>query len=131
MIGLDTNVLVRLLVEDDVEQTRRAVALLEQAQAGGEPLYLDTIVMVETAWVLRSIYRATPADVAEAVAGLLENTAYELGDRASVEAALALYRASRADFADCLIAVRGDAAGCRHTVTFDAAAASIPGLRQL
>lgn len=131
MIGLDTNILVRLLVEDDVEQAKRAVALLEKAQASEESLHLDPIVLVETAWVLRSVYRASPADIAEAVASLLGNPAYEIGDRALVEAALALYQENRAEFADCLIAVRNHAAGCRHTATFDAQAGSVRGMRLL
>ena len=131
MIGLDTNVLVRLLVEDDVGQTRRAIALLEQARAGGEMLYLDPIVIVETAWVLRSFYHATPADIAEAIASLLGNAAYEIGDRRTIEAALRLYQDGKADFADCLIVTRNLAAACRHTVTFDARAALLTGMNRL
>jgi predicted nucleic-acid-binding protein len=131
VIGLDTNVLVRLLVEDDVEQTRRAIALLEQARTGGEMLYLDPVVMVETAWVLRSFYHATSADIAEAITSVLGNTAYEIGDRPAIEAALRLYQDSKADFADCLIAARNLAVGCRHTITFDAKAASLAGMSSL
>lgn len=131
MIGLDTNVLVRLLAEDDVEQTRRAIALLEQARADGETLYLDPIVMVETAWVLRSLYHATPADIAEAIASVLGNAAYEIGDRPSIEAALRLYQDGKADFADCLIAARNLAVGCRHTITFDTRDALLAGMHRL
>lgn len=131
MIGLDTNVLIRLLVDDDPAQTARARELLNQAHALREMLYLDTVVLVETAWVLRRAYRATRADIASAIRACLDSVAYEIADRPMVEEALARYSAGKADFADCLIAARSIAAGCSHTATFDEAAATLDGMRSI
>lgn len=131
MIGLDTNVLIRLLIGDDPAQTARAQEILKRAHTAQESLYLDAIVLAEAVWVLRRVYRATRADIASTLRALLDSVAYEIGDRPEVEVALARYLAGNADFADCLIAARSIAAGCRHTVTFDEDASGIEGMQAI
>jgi predicted nucleic-acid-binding protein len=56
MLGLDTNVVMRLLVSDDAEQTRRARKLIEQSLAREEPVLVSLLVLIESEWVLRSSY---------------------------------------------------------------------------
>lgn len=131
MIGLDTNVLVRLLVDDDPAQTARARAFLNEARSSREMLYLDTVVLVETSWVLRRVYRATRTDIEDAIRACLDSAAYDIADRPTVEEALARYSAGKADFADCLIAARSIAAGCRYAVTFDEEAAALDGMQAI
>lgn len=131
MIGLDTNVLLRLWVQDDPGQAdaaRRFVAEHGQAPAS---LRLADAAVLEAAWTLKSVYRYSRAQIAAAIKSLLDEPAYALADRGRMQAALERYRRSRADFGDCLIAADNAAAGCEFTVTFDRSAAGLPGMREL
>ena len=67
VIAIDTNVLVRILVEDDVAQTRSARSLVERAATDGAALFVSTVVICETTWVLRSGYRSSRTEIAAAL----------------------------------------------------------------
>ena len=123
MIGLDTNVLVRYLVRDDPAQSRRARVYLESTCTNASPGFVSHVVLSELCWVLRAAYRYGRAAVAAVIDALLRTPQLRLEDEALVAAALALYRGSDADFADCLIGLAHKNAGCETTVTFDARAA--------
>jgi predicted nucleic-acid-binding protein len=128
---LDTNVLVRLLVSDDVKQARRAEALAKDAERTGEPLFVPLTVALELEWVLRSRYTFPKALVLKTLVNLLETREIEFQDEASVERALFFYRTRNADFAECLHL------GCAITsnrlplVTFDRGAARLAGAQLL
>lgn len=121
MIGLDSNVLVRYLVQDDVEQAKAATALIEGECTDESPGYVDAVVLAEIVWVLTSAY-GYPKEAVERVIRQLLRTA-EIEDRDTAWAALRQFEAGAADFADHLIAWRNRAAGCRVTYTFDRRAA--------
>ena len=129
MIGLDTNVLVRLLTRDEPAQTARAEALLRQARDTGQILRIDAVVLVETVWVLQRAYRTARTEIAAVLAALLDNAAFDIADRSAVETASRLFAEGRADFADCLIAARNEEAGCAFTATFDRGALEVPGMK--
>jgi predicted nucleic-acid-binding protein len=97
VIAVDTNILVRYLVEDDVAQTDRAEAVLRNRSV----LLLKT-VLLETEWVLRTLYRFERAAIEEALTRLLGLPGIEVEDRAAVALALAWYGQNRLDFADAL-----------------------------
>jgi predicted nucleic-acid-binding protein len=130
VIGLDTNVLVRFLVQDDLEQTAAATALIS-GLTEAEPGYVCREVLVELVWVLDRAYGLGRADIARALDGLLE--AQELVIEAADRVALAAdrYRKGGAGFADQMVALAGQGAGCRETATFDRKAVGIPGMRLL
>jgi predicted nucleic-acid-binding protein len=128
MLGIDTNVLVRLLVEDHAEQTRRARRLVEAAAEAGEPVVVSLLVLVETEWVLRSRYELGKYDVQNGFRRLLEVPSFRFEGEAAVEEALYLWNESACGFADCLIAAHHRRMGCRATATFDRAAMRLPGL---
>jgi predicted nucleic-acid-binding protein len=125
MIGVDTNVLVRYLVRDDVAQSRRARDRLDAACTNDEPGFISHLVVSELCWVLRGAYRYRRAAIAGVIEALLRTPQLRLEDEALVAGALAVYRTSDADFADCLIGLIHRRAGCGTTVTFDAAAAAL------
>jgi predicted nucleic-acid-binding protein len=125
MTGLDTNVLVRLLVGDDPEQADRAEALIRREHAAGSPCYLNTIVLCELVWVLERTYGYPRADVANALERLLHAAPFRLEDREDVRAAVRAYREGLSDFADHLIGATNRNAGCTRTVTFDRRAARL------
>ena len=130
MIGLDTNVLVRYLVQDDPAQAKKASALIDRAAAQDSPMFINHVVMCELAWVLGGGYAYARADLAELIEKILLGRQFEIEKKDLVWAALTDFKASRADFADCLIGVTNLMAGCESTFTFDRSAASLRAFKQ-
>jgi predicted nucleic-acid-binding protein len=128
--GLDTNVLVRFLVQDEAEQAKAAQALMATFTEA-EPGFVCREVLVELVWVLERAYVLPRGDIARALDGLLE--ARDLVIEAADYAAIAVdrYRKGGPGFADQMIALAGQGARCRETVTFDRKAAGVPGMRLL
>jgi predicted nucleic-acid-binding protein len=128
MIGLDTNVLVRYLAQDDAQQSARASALIESLTLE-EPGYVTQVALVEIVWVLSSLYAAGRDEITNVVEGLLRTRELHLEAAETVWKALRLFASSKADFADCLIERTCHDANCEYTATFDAKAAKSAGLR--
>jgi predicted nucleic-acid-binding protein len=126
MIGLDTNVLVRYLVQDDPEQSRRAAKCIESGTT-----FIGCIVLCELVWVLESAYDFPRSTVAEALEKILMTGDFEIEDRDQAWTALRDYRRTKADYADCLIAHRNTAAGCEETATFDKKLKGVVGVHLL
>jgi predicted nucleic-acid-binding protein len=118
MIGFDTNLVVRLMVEDDVAQARRARKLLEEA-AERDELVLSDIVLSELEWVLESAYKVPRQRILVALNALIADERFCFEDRHRVATALNLYQEGKGDLADYLIGLRSEAAGARTTFTFD------------
>ncbi|WP_024537207.1 PIN domain-containing protein [Comamonas badia] len=131
MIGFDTNVLVRLLVNDDTAQAQAVRELLEPINDTPEAVLLSDLVIVETLWVLKGRYGQDRAALAGVVDLLLSVKTFAFEDRPTLEQAVTAFRSGKAGFADCLIAVRNRRLGCEHTVSFDKALARQPGVRLL
>lgn len=127
MLGIDTNVLVRLLVEDDAEQTRRAQRLVTRAVEAGDAVVISLLVLLETEWVIRSRYSFAKDAVIRSLRRLLETREFDFEDEPAIEEALFRYHESAAGFADCLIAAHNRRLGCAATATFDSRAARVPG----
>ena len=127
MIGLDTNVLVRLLVRDDEEQHVRTVSLMRRGPDEGERFFVGDVVLAEVVWVLQGRYRLARVEVAGALRALLEaeHLVFESTDRCL--RALRRYEAGRGGFADYLITERASDAGCSNLATFDQAILSEAG----
>ena len=85
MLGLDTNVLVRLLVADDAAQTRRARGLVERAASRDEPVLVSLPVIIETEWVLRSRYTFDKAAILASLSGLLAARELTFEDEPAIE----------------------------------------------
>jgi predicted nucleic-acid-binding protein len=121
VIAVDTNVLVRFLVEDDETQTRAAASLITRAGRADEPLYASDIVLCEVVWVLSARYGFPKPEIIAALRKLLH--ARQLTFRASdvLLRALEAYAAGKGDFADYVIREDAAAAGCDSVATFDKA----------
>jgi len=102
MPGLDTNVLVRWIVDDDPRQAARVQRLFEDAHQQRSPLFVPSTVMLELEWVLRSRYKFDKWTVLGAFNALLETQELEFQDEPALERALSFYRRNSADSADCL-----------------------------
>lgn len=119
MIGLDTNVLVRYIAQDDKAQSARAATLIEKECSAPAPGYVGLVVLAEVVWVSESRYGATRQEVAEIVRRILSIRSLMVQDAEIAWKALRLFESSKADFADCLIERTAFTAGCTRTVTFD------------
>ena len=127
MLGIDTNVVVRLVVADDAGQTRRARKLVEQALSNEEPVLVSLLVLLETEWVLRSRYGFNREALLSIFRALLEARELSFEDEPALEEALFHWKDSPCGFSDCLIAAHNRQMGCRATATFDGKAARLPG----
>jgi predicted nucleic-acid-binding protein len=119
VIALDTNVLVRFLVEDDAEQTARARTLLQRAVDEQSVCYVPEIVLCELVWVLSSAYRISRAEIALHLGSLLRARSLAFRSTDLVARALAAFREGRGDFSGYLIREESRASGCDVVVTFD------------
>ncbi|MCC6193842.1 MAG: type II toxin-antitoxin system VapC family toxin [Burkholderiales bacterium] len=129
MIGLDTNVLVRILVRDHAGQAERARRFFDANDANPPSFLVNDVVLAELVWVLQSLYEFGAADIARAIRSLLDNAsiAFEASD--VVASALERYEQSRVGFADCLIAAKNAARGCAFTATFDRSMQILPAVK--
>lgn len=131
MPGLDTNVLVRWLVEDDDKQAARAKELFEAARADQTVYFVPSTVMLELEWVLRSRYQFDKATVLGTFNALLETQELEFQGEAALERALHLYRLGAAEFADCLHIGHCGSVNRAPLLTFDEKAARLPNVELL
>jgi predicted nucleic-acid-binding protein len=119
MIGIDSNVLLRVLLGDDDGQAKRARQLLESQCSVERPAFVNRAVLFEAVWTLSRGYRYSRVQLAAAVKLLLAAPELMIEDHEAVESALGIFTTTRADFADCLIGVLNRRAGCETTYTFD------------
>lgn len=127
MIGLDTNVLVRYIMQDDVKQSAKATKLIE-ALDGDNPGYITMVSVVELYWVLTSCYELTGQQAAQAMEAILRTKQFLVERADQVMRALRVFGDGNADFADCLIERSASGAGCEQTMTFDVKAAKHAGM---
>jgi predicted nucleic-acid-binding protein len=119
MIALDTNVLVRFLVEDDKAQSAKVVGLVARAIAADEALFLSDVVICETVWVLVAAYRVPRAEIGATLGRLLMAAHLRFEDPDRLSRALEAFLAGKGDFADYVIREEARAAGCDRVATFD------------
>lgn len=130
MTGLDTNVIVRFLLKDDAEQAALANTVFATFTSA-TPGFVCREVLVEMVWVLQRIYRLPRSDIADAIEGLLGAREMVVESADHVAVAVDRLRKGGPGFADQMIALAGQGAKCRETITFDRKAAGIPGMRLL
>lgn len=125
MIGVDSNVLVRFLVGDDVQQSALASRVFSAASPA-DPVFIPVVVLVESWWVLRRAYEVPPADIIDAFERLGLSGAAQIESADVVRRALSQARTG-ADFADAVIAGAARHNGCK-VLTFDKKAARLAGM---
>lgn len=130
MIGLDTNVLVRYMMQDDAKQALLATRLIESLTPQS-PGFVPLVAVVELGWVLSAAFDLDRAQLVEAFERLLRTRELVVEQAEIVWKAVRAYAAANNDLADCLIAVSAAAAGCEKTLTFDRVAAKRGGITLL
>jgi len=121
MDGIDTNILVRYLTQDDVQQGQLAIDVIEN----DSPVYVSPIVLIETAWVLSRNYRLNRTLVAGALDAVIKNSLFAIPNHSAIAKALADFLAGF-DFSDSVIAHLSKLGGCETIHTFDKKAAKHP-----
>ena len=111
MIGLDTNVLVRYIAQDDPKQTAMAVQLIENECSEARPGFVTAVALAELVWVLEECYRSAKAEIIAVLQRILRTRQLVVEEAEIVWKAMRLFEASRSDFADCLIDRKSR--GCR------------------
>lgn len=127
MIGIDTNLLIRLAMQDDPVQCAKVdlfLASLSRREVG----FISLVTLIESVWVLERRYRLPRFDIIRFVQELLDAPELKLEREEAVSQALRRFKGSTADFADCLIERVSHHAGCTHTLTFDIAASKSSGM---
>jgi len=127
VIGLDTNVIVRYLAQDDVRQSAAASRLIEGSLSAEARGFVSIVTLAEIVWLMASNYPATRVAVADIVEGLLKTQQLMIEKADVLWRALRAYRDSKADFSDAVIVELGRDAGCSKTVTFDRNASAHSG----
>jgi predicted nucleic-acid-binding protein len=127
MIGLDTNILVRFLTQDDPVQSSRTRQIIERQLTEENPGFVSLAAMLETAWVLEKIYKLSDQEVAEAIKGILQIDTLFIQNEQEVYTATVILQTGRGSFADALINALGTWAGCASTLTFDRKASRLQG----
>lgn len=134
MIGLDTNVLVRYLAQDDARQAALASRLIDRQLSAARPGFVSLLVLAELCWVLKRLYGASGPELVSTVEDMLGLPQFQMERREVVQAAVTCVKAAKggkAGFVDVLISELAMAQGCSHTVTFDKAAARTAGMKLL
>lgn len=131
MAALDTNILVRFLVEDDAAQLSAARKLVRSCVSAGEVLHIPVTVALELEWVLRSRFGFAKATVVATLSQLLASSELSFESEGALEVALVLYSQGAADYSDCLHVALASAAGEQPLWTFDKACARVDGARLL
>lgn len=130
MIALDTNVLVRFLVQDDPRQGRVAADLIASLSES-HPGYICREVLVELVWVFERAYKMKRTQIAPVIEGILASREFVVETPERVGLALSRYAAGGAGFADRMIWLAGEEAGAGHLVTFDRELATTEGVQLL
>lgn len=130
MIGLDTNVLVRYIAQDDPKQSPQASKLIESLTSAS-PGFITTVSIIELVWVLQRCYESTKSEVIVVLETLLRTREIKIENAEIVWQALRQFTDSKADFPDSLIERTAHSAGCEYVVSFDAKAIKSAGMRQV
>ena len=131
MIGLDTNILVRYLTQDDQEQAKKAVKLIESNLSQKQSMFINNIVFCELIWVLERGYKYSKQQIASAIRILLSAQEFAFEQLDSLWIALDKYEKDKIDFSDALIGELNKSYKCTHTYSFDTKASKISNFELL
>lgn len=131
MIGLDTNLLVRYLAQNDPVQSSKVTEVMERRLTEENPGFVSIVALVETVWVLEHAYGLTSIEIATVIERLLQAEVLVLQSETEVFAAAAAVKEGRGAFADAIIAELGTAANCSYTLTFDRKTLRLPAFKLL
>ena len=131
MIGIDTNVLVRYILQDDKKQSQQSTRFIESHCSDEEPAFINGVTICELVWVLESAYDYSRRDIAKVIECILGIRQFHIHQPEILWQALHGYQKDGADFADNYIGYLNYANHCQHTITFDKKAAKLTHFKLL
>ncbi len=130
MKAVDTNVLVRFLVRDDEKQAKAVYRKFKQVEANKEVLFIPVLVVLETVWVLESVYDVTRQEILDSIDQLMQMPILEFEVQSAIRSFVSSAQKNKTDLSDLLIAYCARSSGCECVITFDKRASSF-GLFEL
>ena len=118
MIAFDTNAIVRILVEDDIRQAETIKAIVTQVESAGDQILILPEVLIETVWVLESVYHCTRAEISCFLEALIHTPAFATDDPTVIRGVVSRYRHA-GDFADLVIVNQAKRSKAKQLVSFD------------
>ena len=131
MIGIDTKLLLRLLLDDEPAQAARIETWLAGLPQAASQVHIADGVLAEATWALASVYQQPEPMQLTALQALLGEPMFNFEDRQALAAAVQAFKTASCGFSDCLIIARNLALGCASTVTFDVRMQSLTGAERL
>ena len=125
MIGIDTNVLARYLIEDDEKQTQKAVELIDKYSGDNAAIFINNIVICELVWVLKRGYNYPKPQLVKLLKEIITTIEFCVEDSKVLWESISEYENSSVDFSDILIGNFNVARGCIHSFTFDKKASNL------
>ena len=125
MKALDTNVLIRFLVKDDKQQAQAVYRIFKQSESKAEVFFVSTLVVLETVWVLESVYDSTRQEIIDTIDELLLMPILEFEAQSAIRSFINSARENMTDLSDLLIAHHAKYSGCASVITFDKRAAKL------
>ena len=119
MKALDTNVLIRFLVRDDERQAEIIYRIFKQAESDKEVLFVPLLVVLETVWVLESVYKIPRQEILDSINELILMPILEFETQSAIMSFVSSARESKMDLSDLLIAHSARFSGCECVFTFD------------
>jgi len=130
MIGIDTNILVRLLTRDDERQFQQAAVLIDSL-SDDEPGFVSLVVVAELVWVLQYVYQTGKPEMLAMLHQLIRTRTFSFQNVEVILLALRHYEKTLAEFTDSLIVEIARHAHCSEIYTFDHKAAKRANMRLL
>lgn len=126
MIGIDTNILVRYLTQDDIDQAQVVDQIFNTYATSSNSIFINNIVICELIWVLERGYKYTKEIITKAIKQILSTEEFAFENQELLWLALNHYSQNKLDFSDALIGVLNKKSGCAYTLTFDQSAVKSP-----
>jgi len=119
MKAIDTNILIRFLTGDDEVQSKKVYLLFKKAELEKKEFFVPLIVMLETIWVLESVYEVSRYDILDAIKDLLFMPILKFEHQSALRQLVCSEQENKYDLADLLIAYSANNNGCETVLTFD------------
>lgn len=131
MIGIDTNIIIRFLTNDDPVQAKKVMRFFSQSEKNETQLFISSCVLLESIWVLESGYNFSKEDILTALNSLLHLPYITFENEGALSSFFNKVEYSKMDLSDALIGAVNKFKKCEYTLTFDKLAVSESGDFQL
>lgn len=118
MIAFDTNALIRMIIEDDAVQAKTVEQIVSRVEESGGQILLVPEVLIETVWVLESVYQCSRAEIYEFLDALAGTSTFTMSDPSAIRIAISQYKKG-GDFADLVIVSQAKRLQARALISFD------------